>query len=140
MTTKPDDDALSHFPVNGGTMRQKDKPWIALGISRATWYRHGKPVEWHKRSTNKDEAALNFMSLRTFERFMRVGGSGSKLLIGYVIHGGMKLGMADYLLAHPSVLRRFRAWHRRARTSPSPENTNKQTVTAPSVAHSGGGI
>lgn len=22
----------------------RDKPWEALGISRATWYRHGKPM------------------------------------------------------------------------------------------------
>lgn len=28
----------------------RDKPWLKLGMSRATWYRHGKPTppETHK--------------------------------------------------------------------------------------------
>ena len=95
-------------------MRQKDKPWETLGISRATWYRHGKPVEWRKRRTNKHNAVENCMSLRTFERWMRVfNPRSSKLIMDYVKSGGMKLGMADYLLAHPSELRRFTAWHKK---------------------------
>jgi hypothetical protein len=95
-------------------VRQKEKPWVALGISRATWYRHEKPTEWHKRSTQADEAKMGGLSLRTYERFARVFGPGKPRLVqSYVAHGGMKLGMADYLVSHPAALRRFRAWHRR---------------------------
>lgn len=92
-------------------MRQKDKPWEQLGISRATWYRHDKPTEWRRLSTHADDAKENRMSLRSYERLMRIFGGRNKLIQGYVKHGGMKLGMADYLLAHPSALRRFKAWH-----------------------------
>jgi predicted transcriptional regulator len=29
---------------------ERAKPWEALGISRATWYRRGKPNQWEKYS------------------------------------------------------------------------------------------
>jgi hypothetical protein len=87
---------------------------VALGISRATWYRHGKPAEWHKLATQADEAKKGNLSLRTYQRLARVFGPGKPRLVqSYVSHGGMKLGMADYLLSHPAALRRFRVWHRR---------------------------
>ena len=95
-------------------MIQREKPWAALGISRATWYRHGKPAEWHKRSTQADEAKKGGLSLRTYERFARVFSPGkSRLVQSYVAHGGVKLGLADYLVSHQDALRRFRAGHRR---------------------------
>jgi hypothetical protein len=27
---------------------ERAKPWEALGISRATWYRRGKPDQWQR--------------------------------------------------------------------------------------------
>lgn len=27
---------------------ERAKPWEALGISRTTWYRRGKPVQWQR--------------------------------------------------------------------------------------------
>ena len=94
-------------------MRQTEKPWTALGISRATWYRHGKPTEWHKLLTQVEEAKRGGLSLRSYQRFARVFGGKSQLVQSHVVRGGMKLGMADYLISHPDALRRFRAWHRR---------------------------
>ena len=47
-------------------MRQTPKPWEAIGMSRATWYRRGKPTEkpkrldpkrfrnWHKAEKKRD--------------------------------------------------------------------------------------
>jgi hypothetical protein len=35
-------------PPDRGKVRQKDKSWEALGISRATWYRQGKPELKHQ--------------------------------------------------------------------------------------------
>lgn len=114
MHDQPLDKYLKAPPI-GGMVRQKDKPWEQLGISRATWYRHDKPTEWRRLSTNADEAKRGGMSLRSYERFARVFGNNSNELIRkYVANGGMKLGMADYLLAHPSELRRFTAWHAKA--------------------------
>jgi hypothetical protein len=79
-----------------------------------TWYRHGKPTEWHKCRTQADEAKAGGQSLRTYQRLMRVFGPGKPRLVqAYVVRGGMKLGMADYLVSHPDALRRFCAWHRR---------------------------
>jgi hypothetical protein len=38
-------DSLTN-PPDGGEVRQPDtKPWVVLGISRATWYRQGKPKQ-----------------------------------------------------------------------------------------------
>jgi hypothetical protein len=114
-STRPLDTCLAN-PPNGGIMRQTKKPWVALGISRATWYRHGKPTEWHKLSTQAEEAKKGGQSLRSYQRFSRVFAPGkSRLVQAYVARGGMKLGLADYLLSHPDELRRFRAWHRRKR-------------------------
>jgi len=67
----------------------KVKPWEKIGISRATWYRYGKPTEkavyedqkWDKRGglgggTTADWAAdlkkFGFSSIRTYQRAMRV--------------------------------------------------------------------
>jgi hypothetical protein len=58
-------------------MRQKDKPWEKVGMSRSTWYRHGRPAE-PKPTINliKDQAkAFGASSTRSYQRMMRVLGS-----------------------------------------------------------------
>lgn len=40
----PADGSVSASRQNGADVRQKAKPWEVLGISRATWYRYGKPA------------------------------------------------------------------------------------------------
>ena len=56
----------------GGKVRQPDtptKPWLALGMSRATWYRLGKPSEKPEpRLTQKDIAEILHTSVRTVQR------------------------------------------------------------------------
>jgi len=45
----------------------KDEPWLALNMSRATWYRLGKPTLPRKR-TLVELARLTDVSLRTIQR------------------------------------------------------------------------
>jgi hypothetical protein len=50
-----------------------EKPWEGIGISRATWYRHGKPTKKHERDSPAKMAALfGATSVRTYQRTMRV--------------------------------------------------------------------
>jgi hypothetical protein len=49
-------------------MRQPSRPWELLGMSRASWYRHGKPTEKPKRYTQADVAKIFGVSLRTIQR------------------------------------------------------------------------
>jgi len=45
------------------------KPWLAIGMSRASWYRHGRPTTKPKpRVTNRQIAEELGVSLRTVER------------------------------------------------------------------------
>jgi hypothetical protein len=54
----------------------KDKklaPWQAAGMSRATWYRYGKPGPgYHPRITMKDVVRQTQSKLRTAERLARI--------------------------------------------------------------------
>jgi hypothetical protein len=85
--------------------RQSEKPWIALGISRATWYRHSKPTTWSKRITVAEEAAnLGAPSLRSHQRIMRVLDSP---LLPFLVAGILKPGQADKLLSSPRRLQQF---------------------------------
>ena len=53
-------------PPDGGKARQ---PWLALGRSRATWYRRGKPSEKPQpRLRQKDIAEILGVSVRTVQR------------------------------------------------------------------------
>jgi uncharacterized protein YoaH (UPF0181 family) len=52
-------------PPSGGKVRQ---PWLALGMSRATWYRLGKPSEKPQRVTQKNLAKIMGASVRTIQR------------------------------------------------------------------------
>ena len=44
------------------------RPWEEFGMSRATWYRHGKPTEKPKRYTQADIAKVTGVSIRTVQR------------------------------------------------------------------------
>jgi hypothetical protein len=50
---------------NGGIVRL---PWSAIGMSRASWYRHGKPTTKPKRYTCADIAKVTGWSIRTIQR------------------------------------------------------------------------
>jgi uncharacterized protein YoaH (UPF0181 family) len=59
-------DSLTN-PPSGGNPRQ----WEVLGMSRATWYRHGKPsTKPEPKPTQKDIAAALGYSVRTIQRDM----------------------------------------------------------------------
>jgi hypothetical protein len=78
-------------------------------LSRASWYRHGKPDEKPRRpSTNAQEAARGGMSLRSYQRFLRV--MGDEDVAPYLVHGALKLGQAEQLLTNPKLKRRFLQW------------------------------
>jgi hypothetical protein len=50
-------------------MRQKNKPWEALGMSRATWFRHGKPDRKPDRPLTQEQMAKSKnMSVRGLRR------------------------------------------------------------------------
>ena len=79
-------------PPHGGIVRQ-NKPWEAIGISRATWYRRGKPTEKPPRRgqgpfSQRKMAAGNRVSLRTqqrLDRIMEFDGYGPKPDGTYVV-------------------------------------------------------
>jgi DNA-binding MurR/RpiR family transcriptional regulator len=53
-------------------MRHEPKPWTAIGMSRASWYRHGKPAARPtKRKTVAEIAREIHVSQRTFYRARR---------------------------------------------------------------------
>jgi hypothetical protein len=49
-------------------MRHNPKPWIAAGMSRASWYRHGKPATKPHRRTQAESARIAGVSVRTIQR------------------------------------------------------------------------
>jgi DNA-binding transcriptional regulator LsrR (DeoR family) len=54
---------------HGGIMRRH--PWEAIGMSRASWYRHGKPTTKPQQMTQTQIAAMMGVSLRTVQRVIR---------------------------------------------------------------------
>jgi hypothetical protein len=95
-------------------MRQAT-PWEAIGISRATWYRHGKPTEKPFRSSVVREARAAGVSVRTHQRIMRVMRADSDLAVAMLNHGWCKPGQAEAIVANPVWLRRFRRLVKRAK-------------------------
>ena len=96
---------------NGVIMRQKAQPWLALGMSRATWYRHGKPTEPRPKYKNAAERAAQFgQSLRSHQRLMRI--LSSPLGVFYGI-GLLWLTHAEMLLRNPEAMREFLDFVRR---------------------------
>jgi hypothetical protein len=54
-------------------MRQEPKtPWERIGVSRATWYRQGKPTTKPTRITQKQLAEQWDISLRRLQRASRI--------------------------------------------------------------------
>jgi hypothetical protein len=94
-------------------MRQAlPKPWEAIGMSRASWYRHGKPTEKpRKPNTAADEARLGRVSVRTYHRIMRVIKADVDLAV-LMGDGWCKPGQAERIVADPVEHRRFRKWLR----------------------------
>jgi hypothetical protein len=79
-------------------MRQKtDAPWLALGISRATWYRQGKPTTRRKRQTQAMTAKQTGLSLRSMQRAFRVAREVPDLAL-QVQAGEMTLGAAERII------------------------------------------
>jgi hypothetical protein len=84
-------------------MRQKaSQPWLALGMSRATWYRLGKPETKPERPmTQPLRARLMNASLRSLQRGERVARSAPGLA-DQVAAGVLKIGRAERLLFSPT--------------------------------------
>lgn len=83
--------------------------WKALGYSQATWYRQGKPNRPYKRSsTQNDEAAKRGLSLRTFQRLMRVAETDPLLL--KIVDGGTPIGRLEWYAADPERLRKLKRY------------------------------
>jgi hypothetical protein len=99
-------------------MRQP-KPWQAIGISRATWYRHGKPTEKPKRSSEAAQARAAGVSLRTHQRIMRVMGADTDLAV-VMLKGWVKPGRAERVISDPRLHRRFRQWFKTEKGRLSP--------------------
>jgi hypothetical protein len=82
MTDNPDTcDALQNLllgsslnsPPSGGKMRLPEvqsKPWEALGISRATWYRKKKPALLNPLESQAAQAKWFDQTLRTWQRYL----------------------------------------------------------------------
>ena len=85
-------------------MRHTPKPWEAIGISRATWYRHGKPAEKPVRPLVADEAR------RAHQRIMRVMAADIDLAALMINQGWCKPGQAEAIVANSALHRRFRRW------------------------------
>jgi hypothetical protein len=84
-------------------MRLENRPWEKLGMSRATWFRRGKPTKPRKRTTVHDKAkAHGAPSTRTFQRMMRESRSELAPWIG---PGLYSISQADELLSDPERLR-----------------------------------
>jgi hypothetical protein len=85
-------------PPAGGKVRQKDRPWIKLGISRATWYRLGKPAtKPTKKPTQSQTAATLKIGTRTLQRAARVAREAPELL-GLLRAGKLKLRVAEQII------------------------------------------
>src|SRR5262245_3967868 len=102
-------DTVSTLRHYGGVMRQQQsaRPWEKIGISRATWYRRGKPTEKPRKPKTVPEIAaqVGASSTRTYYRMMRVLGSE----LAPLVHSGqLSMTRADRMLGgDPEQLRRF---------------------------------
>src|SRR5215467_8389444 len=103
----------SQFHANGAIMRQTPKPWEAIGMSRASWYRHGKPSEKPQRFTKAMWAHMHRVSLRTMSRIdHRVTNGRDEDFALMLLRGEIKPGLAERIIADPRLHRRFRKWLR----------------------------
>ena len=95
-------------------MRQA-KPWEAIGISRATWYRHGKPTENPPRTSIARAArTMGASSTRTFQRIHRVMAADMDLARA-MLDGWCKPAQAEAIIKDPVLLRKFRRMVKRTK-------------------------
>jgi hypothetical protein len=85
-------------PPNGGKLRQ----WEAIGMSRASWYRHGKPTEkpgalgeWFRRKELE-----HWKSKRTVERVKRIMEFDGDLW-NLMVDGHFKPAQAERIICDP---------------------------------------
>jgi hypothetical protein len=93
---------LSQTSANGGFMRQ----WEAIGISRSTWYRRGKPTTKPYRVTQEQTAKLMNISVRSLQRAKRIAREAPELE-SLIMAGHMKLKFAEQLAKDPELKARF---------------------------------
>ena len=86
-------------------MRQTARPWEAIGLSRATWWR-GKPDQKTIAMRHADVARLDRVSVRTAQRMWRVI-KADPVLAAAVGRGAAKWGQAELLVENPDA---HRAW------------------------------
>jgi hypothetical protein len=76
-------------------------------MSRASWYRHGKPSEKPHVMHMRDIARHYRVSIRTVERMNRVAKADAELARA-VLAGSGKWGQAEWLIMHPDAHRKWR--------------------------------
>jgi hypothetical protein len=91
-------------------MRQT-KPWKAIGMSRSSWYRLGKPAEKPKRITVAEQARMAGVSTRTHQRIERVMKADIDLAVLMLNRGSCKPGHAEWLVTNPDAHRKWREAH-----------------------------
>ena len=107
-------------PPNGGKVR----PWEAVGMSRATWYRKGKP-EPRPPDPELDELAASIKSLmggrpnfqlfgfasqRSFERWSRVSNADEDLGRA-ILNKEIKPSIAEKIVSDPIKYQRYLKWY-----------------------------
>lgn len=102
--------------------------WAKIGVSRATWYRRGKPTEKPRKKTTAEAAKfLGVSSTRTYYRMMR---ALSSELAPFVVSGQLSAAQADRLLGNSERLRRFLMLVERLNAAPAPATLNVKEVEA----------
>jgi hypothetical protein len=115
------------------------KPWEAIGMSRASWYRHGKPTEKPERTSVAAAARAAGVSVRTHQRIMRVMAADMDLAVAMLKHGWCKPGQAEAIIKNPILLRKFRRMIKREpseveiRSSSAARSRKRSTDTKVSV-------
>ncbi len=85
-------------------------PWLALGISRATWYRLGKPQTKPERITQTQAAREFHVSVRNVQRARRIQREAPDLA-AQIEAGTLKIGTAERFVAERQAAA-VRAWLR----------------------------
>ena len=88
-------------------------------MSRATWYRHGKPTEKPKKLLSAAERVKMFLGLsvstRTAQRIERVLAADVDLAAAMLRNGWCKPAQAEAIIKNPVLLRKFRRMAKRAK-------------------------
>jgi hypothetical protein len=79
------------------TKAYTEPPWLALGVSRATWYRLGKPQTKPQRVTQAQNARQFSVSLRSVQRASRINRKAPDLA-AQVAAGTLSVGTAERLV------------------------------------------